>query len=223
MASRSAGTGSSSQKKDGKAGGTKKPRQRAKRVEPKLKEMLDSRLFKALAHPIRVHILAAANIEPISPSGFARLSDESLGKIAHHFKALVAVDALELVKTRPVRGSTEHFYKATKRAIFTKAQWQTLPASIQGGVAGAALQDFVAVMVHALDSGTFNNRDDVVFTWDEVTLDELAWTKLIRMLALLWKQIPSLEEEAAVRLKKSDEEGFRVVLNLSGFEAPKTA
>jgi hypothetical protein len=131
--------------------------------------------------------------------------------------------ALELIEKRLAGGSVEHFYRGAKPAIFTEADLQDLPESIRGGFGGFALQSFVGVMVQALTSGSFGSRDDVFFTWNELTLDEPAWNAMIKMLTLTWQRIASLEDEAAARMEKTGEEGFRVVFNLSGFEAPAIA
>ena len=112
--------------------------------EPKLKEgeLLDNRLAKALAHPMRVSILAAASVQSkISPAEFAREQGVPVQKVSYHFKALAKYGALELVDERPVRGAVEHFYRGTRRAIFGKADWQKVPESIKGGLAGAARRD----------------------------------------------------------------------------------
>jgi len=193
-------------------------------VEPaagKRGDSVDVRWAKALAHPLRVHILAAAHRRVLSPSEFARESGEPLRRVAGHFKRLVEYGALQRVGERQVRGAVEHFYTGTKRAIFTEADWQTLPESVQGGIAGAALQDFVGVTVQAIQSGTFMARDDVVFTWDEVELDEEGMRATIELLELVWKKIASLEEDAATRMAKSGEKPVNAIVGLAGYEAPE--
>lgn len=194
------------------------------RGEPKLKEgeLLDNRLAKALAHPMRVSILAAASVQPkISPAEFAREQGVPVQKVSYHFKALAKYGALELVDVRPVRGAVEHFYRGTRRAIFGKADWQKVPESIKGGLAGAALRDFVGVTVGAIEAGTFQARDDFVFSWEPITLDERGWRAMVKKLKATWTWISSLEEESAARLEESGEEGMRAIFAIAGFEAPK--
>jgi DNA-binding transcriptional ArsR family regulator len=74
---------------------------------------LDPRLIKALGHPVRVGALAILNERVASPSELAKELGESLGNVAYHVKVLEENDAIELVRTAPVRGALEHFYRAS--------------------------------------------------------------------------------------------------------------
>jgi DNA-binding transcriptional ArsR family regulator len=179
-------------------------------------------LAKLLSHPLRVQILAAAHRQAISPSEFARAHGLTTSGVAEHFRKLADYGAIKVVRKEAVRGSVRHMYVGTKRGIITAKDWQTLPESVQGDIAGAGLQDFLSVTAHAIESGSFTARD-FVLTWDEVELDEIAWATLAKMLQLLWTKVPSLEEEAAMRREKTGEPGMKAIVGLAAFEAPKPA
>jgi DNA-binding transcriptional ArsR family regulator len=70
-------------------------------------------LFTALGHPIRRQILREmiARRTGISPRELADDLGHSLGKLSYHVGILVECGAIELVETRPARGSTQHFYR----------------------------------------------------------------------------------------------------------------
>jgi DNA-binding transcriptional ArsR family regulator len=180
-------------------------------------------LAKLLSNPKRVQILAAAHRQAISPSEFARAHGLTTSSVAEHFKKLADYGAIKLVKKEPVRGSIRHLYVGTKRGILTAADWQTLPESVQGDIASAGLQDFIGVAVHAIEEGTFTERSDFVLTWDEVELDEAGWQALTQMLALVWKKVPRLEEEAAMRRERSREKAVKAIVGLAAFGAPQPA
>lgn len=180
-------------------------------------------LAKLLSHPTRVQILAAAHRQAISPSEFARAHGQTVSSVAQHFKKLSVYGAIKLVREEPVRGSVKHMYVGTKRGILTASDWQTLPESVQSDLAGAGLQDFVGVTVHAIETGSFTDREDFVFTWDELDLDETAWTALNQMMRLLWKRAASLEEESAIRRGQNGGQGMKAILGLAIYEAPKPA
>jgi DNA-binding transcriptional ArsR family regulator len=74
---------------------------------------LDRRLIKALGHPVRVRALEILNARVASPSELAKELGEPLGNVAYHVKILEENDAIELVRTAPVRGALEHFYRAS--------------------------------------------------------------------------------------------------------------
>jgi DNA-binding transcriptional ArsR family regulator len=176
-------------------------------------------MAKALAHPTRLQILAAAHQGEISPSEFAKAHDMPTGTAAHHFKKLVECEAIELLREERVQGSVRHVYVGAKRAVYTESKLSNFPESIQAGLAGAALQDFAGVAVNAIESGAFTSREDFVFTWDEIELDEIAWKKLGQMLRLVWKKVPSLEEESEAR-KQTGGKGFTAAVGLAAFELP---
>ncbi len=174
-----------------------------------------------LSHPIRVQILAAAHREAISPSGFARQHDLGTSRVAEHFRKLADYGAIKLLRTEPVSGSVRHLYVGTKRGVITAKDWQNLPASVQSDIAAAGLTDFVVVTAEAIDTGSFRNRGDFVLTWDEAELDEIGWSKLTKMLRLVWTKVPALEEESEMRQEETGEPGMKAIVGLAAFEAPE--
>lgn len=74
---------------------------------------LDPRLIKSLGHPVRVRALEVLNTKVASPSELAKELGEPLGNVAYHIKILEENGAIELVRTAPVRGALEHFYRAS--------------------------------------------------------------------------------------------------------------
>lgn len=184
-------------------------------------DFLDPRISKALAHAMRVNIMAVASWRLISPSEFAREMGVSLNKASYHFKRLVEFEVLELVRTEPVRGTVKHMYRGTQKAIFAGEGWTQLPKSVQDGVAGAALQDFIKVAARSMESGAFSAREDSFLTWDPATFDELAFKSMVSILTKAREQLLALQDEAAERLAKTSQAGFVVAFALSGFEMAK--
>jgi DNA-binding transcriptional ArsR family regulator len=71
-------------------------------------------LLTALGHPLRRRILREMTTrERLSPRELAATLGEPLSNVSYHVRVLVDCEALRLVGTRPVRGSTQHFYRAT--------------------------------------------------------------------------------------------------------------
>lgn len=93
-------------------------------------------LFTALGHPIRRQILRELmrRRTELSPSELAEELGHSLSKLSYHFGILVECSAIELVRTRPARGSTQHFYRAAIEAEWArKALRATAPNSKNRG------------------------------------------------------------------------------------------
>lgn len=217
MARRGSGKTGQAKRAPKKKSATKK-RKRASGKVRALAEFLDERLAKAMAHGLRINIMAVARWREISPSEYARESGVPLNRVSYHFRKLVEYGALELMRTEPVRGGTKHYYTGTRQAIFAGTGWEQLPKSIQDGVAGAALQDFTKVAVRALEGGTFSARDDSYLTWDALAYDDLAFMAMVNILTRTRGQLLALAQEAKPRLAKTEQKGIQVAVALSGFE-----
>ena len=70
-------------------------------------------LLKALSHPVRARALTALNQRVASPSELADEQGEAVGYVAYHVRVLHELGMIEQVKTRQVRGATQHFYRST--------------------------------------------------------------------------------------------------------------
>jgi DNA-binding transcriptional ArsR family regulator len=71
----------------------------------------DNDLLAALRHPLRRRILRAmAGEEAISPRQLSAVLDQPLSNVSYHVRVLAQCSAVTLVKTKPVRGSMQHFY-----------------------------------------------------------------------------------------------------------------
>jgi DNA-binding transcriptional ArsR family regulator len=86
---------------------------------------LDPRRLGALAHPLRLKILEAAESEAVSPSEVAVALGEPLGVVAYHFRVLHNAGLIVLVATEPRRGSLQSFYQATGHG------WADLVATLE--------------------------------------------------------------------------------------------
>ena len=77
-----------------------------------LHDITDPRLVKALAHPLRIQILSILEERVASPSQIAEEIDAPLGNVSYHVRQLADLKLISLVKTTPVRGTLEHYYRA---------------------------------------------------------------------------------------------------------------
>ena len=76
-------------------------------------DRLPSKRLSALAHPIRMAILTAAESEAVSPTDMAVALEEPLGVVAYHFRVLHTAELIELTATERRRGSIQSFYRTT--------------------------------------------------------------------------------------------------------------
>ena len=83
-------------------------------------------------------------------------------------RELERLDCIELVETRPVRGATEHFYRATARAFFSADEWVQLPETIRTSISGMMITEMWGFVGEAMTAGTFDARDDRDPSWQSL-------------------------------------------------------
>jgi DNA-binding transcriptional ArsR family regulator len=181
-------------------------------------ETIDQDLVRALAHPMRVQILEALQGQTASPTELARRFRESLGVVSYHANALLDVDCIEQVHTRPKRGTIEHFYTARPRSFIGHQDWRRAPRSVRGGVTDGALRTFVAKVGAAIDADTIDSRDDTTLNWMPITVDEEGWRQTAEILDRALREL--MEVAAASRKRLGGEDGIPVVTGLAAFEVP---
>lgn len=79
-------------------------------------------LLLALRHPLRRQILhMLAGKQALSPRELADTLGQPLSNVSYHVRILADCGAVKLVRTRQVRGSTQHFYRASVRPEWAKS------------------------------------------------------------------------------------------------------
>lgn len=181
-------------------------------------DTIDQKLVRAVSHPTRVQILEALQGRTASPTELARDLRENLGVVSYHTNALIDVDCIELVSTRPKRGTIEHFYTARPRSFVGHQDWRKAPLSVRSGVTNEALRTFVAKVGAALDADTIDSRDDTTLNWMPMTVDERGWRETAEVLDRARRELMAVA--AASRERLGDADGIPVVTGLAAFEAP---
>jgi DNA-binding transcriptional ArsR family regulator len=97
-------------------------------------------LVKALAHPARFHALDILNKRVASPKELAAEVGIEVGLMSYHVTALKKKGFIELVDTAQRRGATEHYYRATKRALFSDEEWPKVPANMRESIVGEQVE-----------------------------------------------------------------------------------
>jgi DNA-binding transcriptional ArsR family regulator len=76
------------------------------------KRVIDQRLVRAVAHPLRVEILEVlVGKGEMSPTQIADTLQSKPGNVSYHVNVLRDCEVLELVRTEPRRGALEHYYR----------------------------------------------------------------------------------------------------------------
>ncbi len=189
-----------------------------KKTERKTETGIDLNLVKALAHPYRYEALWHLNKRVASPTELADEMGIDVSKLAYHVRELERLECIELVKTTPRRGATEHFYRARKRAFFSDKEWVQLPPSIRESIVAMDINVTGRNIGRAIEAGTFEAREDRHHTYTPMIVDEQGWTEAMAALMELLEKLMEIEAASTERLVKSKEESIPMAVSLIGFE-----
>jgi len=182
--------------------------------------LVDTRVAKALAHPLRAHVLAILNDRVASPNQMAEELGEPLGNVSYHVKALLELECIELVSTTPRRGAVEHFYRALTRPYFSDRDWTRLPRSLRQSISDVGLQLIWDDVADAIEKGSFESRDDRYLSRAPLVLDERGWEAVTELLSDLFEKTMQIEAESAGRLAEGGDESIATRLVVMHFESP---
>ena len=185
-------------------------------------EVIDQRLVRALAHPLRIKILEILTERVASPNRISDDLDAGLSHVAYHTRTLDKCGCLELVDTAKRRGATEHFYKASPHSFIGDRIWRRVPRALLGGVSGATLQSFMDRAVAALEAGTIDRREDTTLYWMPVRLDAEGWTAVTATMEETVDKVLTIQDESRGRLlRKKGRGAISAIVGVASFETPR--
>jgi DNA-binding transcriptional ArsR family regulator len=184
---------------------------------------VDSRLAKALAHPLRVQLLAALNEGVASPNELAKKLDEPLTNVSYHVRMLHDLGCIELVETEPRRGALEHYYRAVVRPFFGDRDWKRLPKNARGSISDAVLQLVWEDAAEAIKGGLFDEREDRHLSRSVLSVDERGWDDLHELLAETLDRAMQIQADSASRASKNGDDAFNVNLVMMTHPTPSSA
>lgn len=185
-------------------------------------DIIDQRLVRALAHPLRVEILQILNEREASPNELTGLVAYPLGNVAYHTRVLEKCGCIELVGTARRRGAVEHYFRAKPRSFIGHQDWRKVPRSVRGGVSEASLQCFIDRIVEAIDAGTIDDREDTTLSWMAMAVDEIGWVQTAEILGEAMAKLQTVHAQSRERIAISGDKATPMVVGLAAFEAPAT-
>jgi DNA-binding transcriptional ArsR family regulator len=183
-------------------------------------EIDDPRVVKALAHPIRIHILRVLQDRVASPREIADELDAKLPNVSYHMRTLERLGFVQLVSTTPRRGAIEHHYRAVARLRITGKAWAQVPAIVKDAMVAATLDQIVSFVGASARIGGFD-RKDAHASRQPMVVDAQGFRELSDALDELLLRANEIEAASAKRLAAGDhkdEQSAGLVLML--FEAP---
>lgn len=183
------------------------------------------RVSKLMADELRMKIVMELNLRMMSPKEFFdEFGGGSLSRVCRAFEQLEKFGWLELVETKTGgkrRGGVEHFYRATKPAVFYDDAWAPLPRSLKEMISGGVFGEIVKRVRQALHARTIDARADRHISWFPLLLDAEGWKNVIAKIDALFHWIFEEQERAKARMQETGEEPIPMTVALLGFESPK--
>jgi DNA-binding transcriptional ArsR family regulator len=176
--------------------------------------------MQAFNHPLRVQLLAILRDRESSPSDLSEEIGEELGVVNYHCRKLEAFGMLEIVRERPVRGSTEHFYKATTRPWWTMEEWSKLDPAVKSVATAWTVDKIMQEAYGALSAFTFDSRDERHLSRTPLVLDDEGWVRVGALLDQTLDAVMTEQGAAADRMADSGEEGAPALVAMMQFETP---
>jgi DNA-binding transcriptional ArsR family regulator len=171
-----------------------------------LHDITDPRLVKALAHPLRIRILAILEDRVASPSEIAEQLDAPLGNVSYHVRQLAELGLISLVRETPVRGTLEHHYKAEIRPRITDKAWSAAPDIVKHATVSATLEQIGVNVNRAAAEGGFS-KDNAHLSRIPLVLDSEGWNEIAGELNSLLDRVERIQRAANKRLLKADHQG----------------
>jgi DNA-binding transcriptional ArsR family regulator len=178
-------------------------------------------LAAAVAHPVRSKCLVILAEREASPAEIARDLDYDTSYISYHVTALKDADLVEETRSRPVRGATEHFYRAIEMPRIDVDVEQELDAGDRRVYAESVWSVVAATATQSLDAGVYLRRDNHHLTRFAFNVDEEGWKDAAAAYLELEQRIFEVQREAADRMAQSQEQPLRVVSFQALFEVPR--
>ncbi len=114
---------------------------------------------------------------------------------------------IELIREEPRRGAMEHYYKASTKVFVPAWLMKLIPKSAQREMFGDVLADIEQDVGAALETGTFDNRDDWVVGRDPRTLDGKGREDAEQAAAEFFERYAEIEAETINRRANGESDG----------------
>lgn len=188
-----------------------------------MSDVNDQKYVKAMAHPLRLRILAALEHRTASPSELAEELGAPLGNVSYHVRQLHGLGLLNLVKETPRRGAVEHYYRLERRPHITDKAWAEAPRIVKEAVQRGMLSRSAEQVNQAVEAGGFD-RADAHLSRLPLTLDEKGFGEAAKAFGELVDKLQAIEKASRKRLQDNQHEGeLPALVVLLLFEAAEEA
>jgi DNA-binding transcriptional ArsR family regulator len=157
--------------------------------------------MKALAHPLRLQILAILAERVASPKEISVELGEDLSQISYHVVVLRECGLIAEDHEAPRRGAVAHFYRAAAPTLIPPGSWDNLPPILRKGVSVSILQHFFEDASASMEAEVFD-RSPGELSWTPLILDSLGVEEFGRLARDFLDSVLELQAKTSQRLPK---------------------
>jgi len=183
----------------------------------------DQRLSRALSHPLRAECLTILNARVASPAEIARELDIEVSNVSYHVKELLELDCVELVRTRQVRGATEHFYRGVAQKYLHDDMWSRLSHPVRNGISLTAIRVIIGALRDSVEAGIFDRMKDRHVSIVTYQLDGDGWAEMRALYKETLERGMAIGARAEGRIAERKHRGKlrRITCSLIAHESPE--
>lgn len=182
----------------------------------------DKTLAKALSHPVRAGALTILNARVASPTEIAEELELPLGNVAYHVNQLEKFGCVELVRTMPKRGATEHFYRGVAQQYLSDEFFKKLSYSVRNSLSMTGIRIIIGAIRDSLQADLFDKRTDRHVSAVTYELDGQGWKEAKELYDNSLKRMSEIaaESEGRIAEKRPRGKGLRATFVQLAFESP---
>ncbi len=172
----------------------------------------------AIAHRIRVEVLAVLNEGTYTAVELSRFVHQPLSTVTHHIEELLRSDSIEVATTKRIRNIEQAYYRAVKMPFYSDEDMEQLPPEARQEIYGLVLQSAIAEALASLWGGKLRDDPHAWMSWRWFNVDEQGRADLAAELRRSWERVVEIEAESTGRRARSGEEATTMIVTSFGFE-----
>jgi predicted transcriptional regulator len=185
-----------------------------------------TKMLRAGWHPIQFKALHIFTERVASPKEVAielGLTAAKVRNVSYHVNELRSRGLIELVRTEPRRGASEHFYRATKPLIITDDEAERMSIEERLAFSCWIICCIGGDFAMAVEAGTIDERTDRHLSRFPLRLDEEGYLELVREQNEVFHRTLEIAAASKNRRVASGDQGIRVSASMGAFPLPPLA
>jgi predicted transcriptional regulator len=198
----------------------------SRETPPKEALSATSKLLRAGWHPIQIKALHILTERVASPKEIAvelGLTSAKAGHVSYHVKELLSRGLVELVRTEPRRGASEHFYRAAKPLIVMDDEAERMSIEERLAFSCWIICCISGDFAMAVEAGTIDARTDRHLSRFPLRLDEEGYLDLVSEHNQVFHRTLKIATESRERTVESGKRTMPVAASMGVFPIPPLA